>query len=30
MKALIVEMGTVRADELYRTVRAQLDAIVSG
>jgi hypothetical protein len=30
MKALIIELGTVRADELYRGVRAQLDAMVGG
>jgi hypothetical protein len=27
MKALIIELGTERADELYRDVRAQLNAI---
>lgn len=28
MRALIIELGTARADRLYREMRAQLDAIV--
>jgi len=28
MKALIVQLGTTRADELYRSVRKELDALV--
>ncbi len=29
MKAMIVELGTARADEVYRSVRRELDALVS-
>lgn len=29
MKAIIVQLGTTRADELYRSVRKELDALVA-
>ncbi len=29
LKALVIELGTVRAEEIYRSVRKQLDAIMA-
>ena len=30
LKALVIELGTARADEVYRSVRAQLSALLGG
>ena len=30
LKALVIELGTARADQVYRAVKSQLDAIVGG